>query len=97
MRSIRYLNSILTLLTVLVGMLLWTLWTMSPTALPVAEAAGIPDAGEQRMRMVSEIKALRKSTEEFRGLFVTGKAKVTVIQPGEGQPISDGNDVNGGK
>ncbi len=85
MRSIRYLNTILTILTVLVGIHIWMLWMTGPNVLPAAKAAGIPDAGAQRMQIVQEIKALNKTATELKNLFVKGKARVTIIQISEEQ------------
>ena len=87
MRSLRYLNGILTVLAVLLGLQLWTSWTTSPSvdmATP-AYAQGIPDAGAQRAQIIDQLKLLNSNTAELKGLLLSGKAQVKVILPEQGQ------------
>jgi len=87
MRSIRYLNAVLTVIALLLTLHLWTLWTSptsgrSPSDLvpePAAHAqAGIPNAAAQRVEMIKELKNVSKKLEELKGLFLSGKARVRV-------------------
>ena len=64
-----------------------TLWTVAPSSLPTVEAAGIPDSGAQRQQILNELKLLNQKAEEIKGLFTTGRARVTVVNPpGGGDP-----------
>ena len=87
MRSIRYLNVVLTVIALLLTLHLWTLWTSpasgrSPSDLisePAAHAqSGIPNAAAQRVEMIKELKKVSKNMEELTGLFLSGKARVRV-------------------
>lgn len=83
MRSLRYLNGILTVLAVLLGLQLWTSWTAN-TSVDVAAPAyaqGIPDAGAQRLQIIDQLKLLNSRTEELKGLLLSGKVQVKVILP----------------
>lgn len=81
MRSLRYLNSILTVLAVLLALQLWTTWTMSPhtaVATTVEAKGGIPDAGSQRKQMIDLLKTLTQQSSELNGMFASGSARVSV-------------------
>ncbi len=80
MSSLRYLNIVLTALTILLALQLWTTWSVSsvdPIATP-AFAQGIPDAGAQRLQMVDELKLVNRKVEELKDLLASGKVRVTV-------------------
>ena len=90
MRSLRYLNAILTVLTVLLALHLWTLWTgdgvgrLAPTS-RVADAAsrgaaGIPNSSAQRKEMVDLLKQQNRKTDELIGLFRSGTARVKLYE-----------------
>lgn len=81
MRSIRYLNSILTVLAVLLTLQLWTSWTSSGPAVDGAApalAAGIPNAGAQRKQMVDLLKRVVQQNEQMIEMFQSGQARVRV-------------------
>mgnify|MGYP006908264419 CR=1 FL=1 len=81
MRSLRYLNSILTVLAVLLALQLWTTWTMTPQATVATSAqakGGIPDAGSQRKQMVDLLKTLTQQSSELNAMFASGSARVSV-------------------
>lgn len=88
MGSLRYLNSILTILTVVMTLQLWTVWTGSgsptPTGSPPplsptqAWAEGIPDAGAQRKQMVDLLKQLVQESAAQTKMFKNGEARVRV-------------------
>jgi hypothetical protein len=85
MQSFKYLNFILTALTILMALQLWVVWVDGPAedgqplglASP-AYAAGIPNAGQQRLQMIQELKSLSKEIRALNMLFRTGQAKVKV-------------------
>jgi len=79
--SIRYLNSVLTVIAVLMMLGLWTRWAggTNPQDLAMiqsANAAGIPNAGNQRQQIVNEIKRLSTQVENLSDLFRSGQARV---------------------
>lgn len=82
MQSHRYLNTILTVIAVLLTLNLWALWSAGgaaqPSLMSTAEAApaGLPDAGAQRMQVVDELKQLNRKVDELAGLFKSGQARV---------------------
>lgn len=83
MHSLKFLNSILTVLAVLLSLQLYTSWS-APTAPTLAtpahaqEGGGIPNAGAQRREMIDLLKRLSQQVEELNGQFKSGKARVTV-------------------
>ncbi len=81
MRSIRYTNVILTVLAVLLSLQLWTQWSGGPSIATTGYAAGIPDSGAQRQQMVDQLKLLNSKVDQLKGMFASGKARVTVAQP----------------
>lgn len=81
MRSLRYLNTMLTLIAVLLTLHLWTLWTTGPASdrlVEEAHAQGIVDAGAQRKMIVDELKLLNQKTDQLLNLFKTGGARIKV-------------------
>lgn len=87
MRSLRYLNTILTILAVLLSLQLYTMWmrpaASSSPAWPdfagVAHAQeGIPNAGAQRREMIDLLKAGNKRLDELTDLFRSGRARIQV-------------------
>ncbi len=71
MRSLRYLNTILTVIAVLLATHLWTAW--SDGASPAAAVAsprttptpgGIPNAGAQRQQQIDLLKLLNQQTRQ---------------------------------
>ena len=81
MKSLRYLNVVLTVIALLLTLNLWTLWTTSPSTLmqpPAAQAQGVSNAGAQRNQMIALLKQQVQRTEELTGLFKSGKARVRV-------------------
>lgn len=97
MRSLRYLNTVLTILCVLVSLQLWTAWTVPGpgTTMAVAEAyplvseaqaAGIPNAGEQRKQMIDELKQQSRQIDDLMSLLQSGEVRVRVeAMPSEDQ------------
>ncbi len=91
MRSLRYLNTVLTVIAILLTLQLWTLWTTGGRddgrmvdVASVARAGGIPNAGMQRKQANDLLKTLIKKTEELTGLFKSGRARMRLEQtPGK--------------
>ena len=78
-----YLNIVLTAVTILLAALLWTQFSGQGGMVRSSFAAdrngsGVPDAGEQRERMIREIQELRNTLEATRKLMESGRAKVQV-------------------
>ena len=83
MKGLKYLNSVLTILAVLLALQLWTTWNQSPVDFAQdAQAQGIPDAGAQRKQMIDELKLVNKKVDELKGLLTSGKVVVTVLNGG---------------
>ena len=85
MRAIHYLNTVLTVLAVLLAAQLWTSWTQSPDLIrPAAAQGGIPDAGAQRQQIVDEIKLLNGKVDDLQSLLVSGKVRVrAIVEPSD--------------
>lgn len=92
MHSLRYLNTVLTILALLLTLNLWTAWTDSAGghALSLtrpAEAQGIVNAGAQRKEMIDLLKKLNVSLSELDKKLTSGKLKVQVAD--ENDPKKD--------
>ena len=78
-----YLNIVLTALTIVLAALLWTQFASGGGVARSSFASdrspdGIPDAGEQRERIVRELQEIRGTLEATRQLMESGRAKVQV-------------------
>jgi len=82
MPSLRYLNTILTVIALLLTLNLWTAWTSTPggQALSVAQTAeaGIANAGAQRLEMIGLLKKLNKHVADLDATLTSGKVRVKV-------------------
>ncbi len=81
MRSLRYLNTVLTVIAVLLTVNVWTMWTATPggDALSVAteaRASGIANAGAQRKQIVDAVKQVQTEVGEVKAMFKDGTARV---------------------
>jgi len=86
MKGLKYLNTMLTVLAVLLALQLWTTWNAAPVDLAAAaHAQGIPDEGAQRKQIIDELKLVNKKVEELKGLMVSGKVRVTVTNVEDAQ------------
>lgn len=81
MSSLKYLNTVLTVLAVLLGLQLWTSWTADTPASNPAWAQGIPDEGAQRKQMIDELKLLNVRTAQVHKLLASGKLRVVMTAP----------------
>lgn len=85
MATLRYTNSLLAVIAVLLVLHLWTLW-IAPhhagyegTVLPgvrTAHAAGLPNAAQQRKQMVDLLKRISSQVDDLAALFSSGRARV---------------------
>lgn len=82
MRSLRYLNGVLTVLAVLLTLHLLTTWTLVPAPSfeqqANAQAAPGTDPGMQRRQMIDLLKLLVQRTEEQTELLKSGQVRVRV-------------------
>jgi len=88
MRSLRYLNTVLTLIAILLTLNLWTVWTAGPAPVELASDAhaapavdpmiGTENSGERQKQMVGELKALNKAVSALDSTLTSGKVRVTV-------------------
>ncbi len=84
MKSLRYLNTVLTVIAVLLGLNLWTTWMGQPAAPGFASPAhaadneGLSNAGAQRTQMIDQLKKLVQRTEELTALLKSGNVHVKV-------------------
>ena len=90
MRSLRYLNSVLTILAVLLALQLWTHWTGEAAYRPgtglttasevMAAGGGIPNAGAQRKQMIDQLKRQTDAIENLTEMFRNGQAKIRMLR-----------------
>lgn len=81
MKSLRYLNTVLTVIAVLLTVNLWTLWTVTPggDALSVASqarAAGLTNGGQQRKEIIDVLKRINADTGEVKSMLSGGNIRV---------------------
>jgi len=79
MPSLRYLNTILTVIALLLTLNLWTAWTTTPggqamSMTHTAEAAINPTA--QRHEMVGLLKKLNENVADLKGTLTSGQVLV---------------------
>ncbi len=85
MPSLRYLNVVLTVLAVLLGLNLWTSWHQTPTGElgldNPAHAAGLPDAAAQRREIIDQLKLLVNKTGTLADLLKSGEVRIKTDRP----------------
>ena len=89
MSSIKYLNTILTVLAFLLAVQLWTSWNSGPAWSEAAHAQGIPDGGAQRQMIVDQLKLLNKRTDEIKSVLTSGKMRVMIAEAPEVEEKKD--------
>ena len=80
MPKLRYLNTVLTIIAILLTLNLWTLWASS-SAVDVAtpaHAQGLTNAGAQRAAMVNAMKENTKKMDQLISLMKSGQVRVRV-------------------
>ena len=83
MNPLRYLNSVLTVLAILLALQLWTTWSgvVTEESLSMATPAyaqGIANAGQQRQQMVEELRKVSREVQRLSSLFESGRARVRI-------------------
>ena len=83
MQSVKYLNTILTAIAILLALQLWTSWAGVSSDQPIelvapAHAAGIPNAGHQRQQMVDQLKEVSSKLDQLNDQFRSGQARVRI-------------------
>ena len=83
MQSLKYLNTILSVIAILLTIQVWTSWTHNQTdpamgTTSTAYAQGITSAAQQRIMILDELKKLNHEVSELHELFVVGDARVLV-------------------
>jgi hypothetical protein len=85
MRQATYLNVILTVNAVLLAAVMWTqvsVQSLSPAAHAQSgqgtPGGGVPNAADQRQRMIESLREIHSSVEATRRLVESGRVKVEV-------------------
>jgi hypothetical protein len=93
MQSVKYLNTILTAIAILLALQLWTSWVGVSSDQPIelvapAHAAGIPNAGHQRKQMLDQLKEVSSKLDQLKKVsskldqlndqFRSGQARVRI-------------------
>jgi len=84
MPSLRYLNSLLTVIAVLLTLNVYALWTAAPVGVSASSEAyandppGMPNAGKQRKDMIDELKRVNTGLDSLQAALMSGKVKVQV-------------------
>ena len=81
MKSLRYLNTMLTLIAVLLTLNVWTLWTVTPggntlSVATEAQAAGMVNAAQQRKEMITALNNINANAAEVKSMLSGGSARV---------------------
>lgn len=80
MSQLRYLNAVLTVLCVLLGLNLYTGWATTDTFSNHVQAQGIPDEGAQRAQIIDQLKLLNGKVDSLNATMKSGKVRVTVVE-----------------
>jgi hypothetical protein len=102
MRKLRYLNAILTVNAVLLGMLVWTqlvggpLSAMHPAVASAQSSSqpvqAVPNAAAQRQQMIEALREMRRTNDATHKLLESGRVRVQVTNISElRQPAAEGN------
>ncbi|MCC6682733.1 MAG: hypothetical protein IT445_17670 [Phycisphaeraceae bacterium] len=84
MRRLRYLNSVLTVIAVLLTINLYTMWTVTPAGSAMAPTSsyaadsGVVDARVQRKEMIDLLKQINSEISAMHSTLSSGKVRVTV-------------------
>lgn len=81
MGSVRYLNFILTIVAIMLGLQLATTWSDRAPEATAAYGQGIPDSGAQRQQIIDQLKLVNTRTSEIKSLLASGKLQVVVALP----------------
>ena len=83
MRSLRYLNSVLTLIALLLTLNLITMWSVSPSSDVLsfdsnAHAQGTISAGQQRQDMTDQLKQVNLNINQINENLTNGNVRVQI-------------------
>ncbi len=87
MLRLRYLNSVLTVIAVLLTINLYTLWTVTPGGAALspspsmAAEGGVVDARVQRKDMIDQLKQLNSELSAMHRTLSSGNVRVQVETP----------------
>lgn len=73
-----YTRVLLTVISVLLLAVTVGLWYETPSAIPAAQA-GIPDSGQQLVKLIQKADEINASLTKISGLLTSGKVKVQVV------------------
>jgi hypothetical protein len=87
MRTLRYLNGVLTVMAVLLTLNVWTMWhTSAARDLSLnaeAQAVGRTSAGKQRSEMIGQLKQVNTQLGAMREMLSSGELVVQVKRPAQ--------------
>lgn len=91
MKSLKYLNTILTVIAVLLTVNVWTLWSVTPggeafSVATEARADGIANGGAQRKQIIDAVNQVRSEVGELKSMFKNGSARVRLEAGSQEQP-----------
>jgi hypothetical protein len=84
MRTLRYLNGVLTVIAVLLTLNVWTMWQTAgqsnprPSLTEPAHAVGRTNAGQQREKIIGQLKQANAQLGELHAMLAEGKLTVQV-------------------
>ncbi len=83
----RFTKTILTVIAAMLMLITVGLWVQTPKLTVPAYAGGIPDSGQQLDKILAEVADIQKSVDKLSTLFLSGKAKVQLVDA-KGKPVS---------
>ncbi len=95
MRQGRYLNIILTVNAILLAALIWVQITDRPAMVETAVAQstprheGIPNAADQRLRMIEALRDINRRLDRVERRLETGEIRVRVMNPEDIRPATE--------
>ncbi len=90
MRSLRYLNTVLTIIALLLTLQLWTIWTAPSATMPAtgfdlsftaareAHAQPAVQPAEQRLRMIRLLESIDRGITAQNNLLKSGEVRVRI-------------------
>ncbi len=89
MRSLRYLNTVLTLIAILLTLNLFTMWSVgvggeAASLSSTAHAQGTANAAQQRQNIVDQLKLVNVNINQLNQTLTSGRVRVS-IEAGRGE------------
>ena len=83
--SLKYLNSVLTVIALLLTLNLWAMWQVTPGGelagfAGEADAQGISNSGAQRKAIIDQLRLLNNKIGIMEKVLLSGKVRVKVEQ-----------------